>query len=133
MSTNTFNSIAEIIPRVRKSPTPPRVRLAQNLRRLIDMHAEGVYKVAKEADVEPATIYNLLKQSFDPRISTIEKVTKVFGLQVWQILATDLEAKPVDELEVLALLELYVEADEAGRKTIMQVAEIASRKTAETV
>ncbi len=116
---------------MKKSPTPPRLRLAQNLRRLIDMHAEGVYQVAKTAGVEPATIYNMLKQSYDPRISSVEKIVRVFGLQVWQVLATDLEEKPPDDLSILALIELYAEADEAGRKTIMQVAEIAAKKAAE--
>lgn len=116
-----------------KSSTPPRVRLAQNLRRLIDMHAEGVYQVAKAAKVEPATIYNMLKMSYDPRISSIEKIVKVFGLQVWQVLATDFETKPPDDLEVFTLLERFLEADEAGRKAIMQVAQIAAKKAPESV
>lgn len=116
---------------MRKPPTPPRLRLAQNLRRLIDMHSEGVYPVAKMAGVEPATIYNMLKQSYDPRISSIEKVMRVFGLQVWQVLAADIDTKPADDLEVFALLERYIESDSVGRKAIMQVAEVVASKPSE--
>jgi len=114
---------------MKKNTTPPRVRLAKNLKRLIEMQGLTVIQVADAAKVTTKQIYNLMKASFDPRISSIEKVAGVFGLQVWQMIAVDMDNRPPEELAVLALLERFVATDEAGRKTIMQVAEIAAKTT----
>jgi transcriptional regulator with XRE-family HTH domain len=111
-----------------KVPTTPRQRLAKNLKALIDMQDLTVYRVAEDAKVDPKTVYNMLKGSFDPRLSIVEKLANVFGLTTWQILAVDMEAKPPDSKSALVLLEHYSTAKEDGRKAIMQVAEIASQK-----
>jgi transcriptional regulator with XRE-family HTH domain len=111
-----------------KAPTSPRARLAKNLKALIDMQGLTVYQVAEIAKVDPKTVYNTLKASFDPRLSIVEKLSNVFGLTTWQMLAADLEAKPPESRQVLTLLEHYSTAKEDGRKAIMQVAEIAAHK-----
>jgi transcriptional regulator with XRE-family HTH domain len=111
-----------------KAPTSPRQRLSKNFKALIDMQDLTVYRVAEVAKVDPKTVYNMLKGSFDPRLSIVEKLANVFGLTTWQILAVDFEAKPPDSKQTLALLEHYSTAKEDGRKAIMQVAEIASQK-----
>ena len=111
-----------------KTPTSPRVRLAKNLKALIEMQGLSAYQVAEIAKVDPKTVYNTLKGTFDPRLTIVEKLANVFGLTTWQILAADLEAKPPESRQVLALLEHYSSAKEEGRKAIMQVAEIAAHK-----
>lgn len=111
-----------------KAPTAPKARLAKNLKILIEMQDLSVYRVAEIAKVDPKTVYNLLKGSFDPRLSIIEKLANVFGLTTWQLLANDMEAKPPDSKQVLVLLEHYSTAKEEGRRAIMQVAEIAAQK-----
>lgn len=116
---------------MRKTTTPPKIRLANNLRRLMDMQAEGAYKVADIAAVVPKTVYNLLAAKHDPRLTSVEKAARVFGLEAWQLLVPDLERKPADDGDVLALLEHFLDADESGRETIMQVAKIAAKKLAE--
>jgi transcriptional regulator with XRE-family HTH domain len=108
--------------------TSPRVRLAKNLKALVEMQGLSAYQVAELAKVDPKTVYNLLKGSFDPRLSIVEKLANAFGLTSWQILAADFEAKPPDSKQVLTLLEHYSTAKEEGRKAIMQVAEIAAHK-----
>lgn len=111
-----------------KTLTSPRTRLAKNVKVLIEMQQLTVYQVAEIAKVDPKTVYNMLKGSFDPRLSIVEKLANVFGLTTWQILAADLESKPPDSKQVLTLLEHYSSAKEDGRKAIMQVAEIAAHK-----
>jgi transcriptional regulator with XRE-family HTH domain len=111
-----------------KVPTTPRQRLARNLKALIDFQEVTVYGVAEDAKVDPKTVYNMLKGSFDPRLSIVEKLANVFGLTTWQLLAVDLESRPPEWKQALTLLELYSQAQEGGRKAIMQVAEIASQK-----
>lgn len=128
--------VKELIPpptwnhfQMRKTPISPRVRLAKNLRILIDMQELTVYGVAEAAAVDPKTVYNLLKATFDPRMSRVEKIANVFGLTTWQLLAIDMEAKPPDSKQVLELLEHFSKASDDGRKTISQVAEIAANRT----
>lgn len=111
-----------------KSPTSPRVRLAKNLKALIQMQDLTVYQIAEVAKVDPKTVYNLLKCAFDPRLSIVEKLANVFGLTAWQILAADMESQPGNSKQVLRLLEHYSTASEDGRKAISQVAEIAAQK-----
>lgn len=111
-----------------KTPLKPRERLAKNLKALMGMQQLSAYQLAETAKVDPKTIYNLLKESFDPRLSIVEKIANVFGLTSWQILAADFDMKPPDSKQVLALLEAYSAAKEDGRRAIMQVAEIAAHK-----
>jgi hypothetical protein len=114
-----------------KPTMPPRELLAKNLNRLIDMQALTVYQVAASAKVTPKTLYSMLNAGHDARLKNYEKVAGVFGLTAWQLMAVDLElVKPAAQLDVLTLLEAYSSADEAGRKAIMQVAEIAAQKAA---
>jgi transcriptional regulator with XRE-family HTH domain len=110
-----------------KPPTiAPRVRLAQNLRALIDMQQLSAPKVAGLAKVDPKTMNNLLHGRFDPRLSLVEKVANVFGLSAWQLLAADLRTKHFDSVQVVRLLDHYSNAKDSGRDAIMQVAQIAS-------
>ena len=110
--------------------TSPLHRYAKNLKALIALHEMTVIQVAEKAKLTPKQIYNLLNANHDPRLKGLEKVANVFGLSAWQMLATDLEGKPAEAKQVLTLLERFSEADEGGRQTILQVADIASTKPA---
>lgn len=113
---------------VEKTPTSPMQRYARNLKALIALHEMTVAQVAERAKVIPKQVYNLLNASHDARIKGLEKIANVFGLSAWQMLAVDLEGKPAEMKQVLRLLGRFAATDEAGRATILQVAEIAASK-----
>ncbi len=106
----------------------PVTRFARNLKKLIKMQGVQVTTVAEGAKVTPKQVYNLMAAGHDFRLKSTEKVANFFGLTTWQLLAVDLEDNPSTNKQLLTLLELYSRADEAGRNTIMQVAEIAAGK-----
>lgn len=108
---------------------PPRQRLARNLRVLAKRAELSGNEIGKKAGVDPKTVNEMLKASFDPRLSKVEKIANVFGLSAWQLLAYDLEERPPDSANVVRLLEHYSSAPDDGRKAIMQVAEIAAAKS----
>ena len=114
-----------LMPRER---VPPRQRLARNLKVLAAKAGLSGAEIGKKAKVDQKTISNMMRAAFDPRLSVVEKVANVFGMTTWQILAYDVEAHPPDSSQVLRLLERYTNAEDDGRKAIMQVAEIASAK-----
>jgi transcriptional regulator with XRE-family HTH domain len=135
---NLSTDVKELIPhrmwnhfRVPKTPINPRARLAKNIKALMAMQELTAYQVAEAAKVDPKTVYNLLNQGFDPRLSRVEKVANAFGLTTWQLLAHDWELRPANSKLVTELLERYSSADDAGRAAIMQVAGIASQKASE--
>lgn len=135
---NTSPDVKEHVPRkgwnnspMSKERVPPRVRLASNLKVLIEMQGLTSTQIANAAKVDRKTVNNLLNERFDPRLTLVEKVANVFGLTTWQMLATDLELKPPDSKLVLQLLEHYSNSEDEGRKAIMQVAEIAAHKAAD--
>jgi transcriptional regulator with XRE-family HTH domain len=107
---------------------PPRQRLAKNLRVLAAKTGMSGTEIGRKASVDQKTVTEMMKASFDPRLSKVEKVANVFGLAAWQLLAYDLEERPPDSAQVVRLLEHYTNAEDAGRKAIMQVAEVAAEK-----
>jgi transcriptional regulator with XRE-family HTH domain len=107
---------------------PPRQRLAKNLRVLSAKHEMSGTKIGEKAGVDQKTVTEMMKASFDPRLSIVEKIANAFGMTAWQLLAYDLEERPPDSANVVRLLEHYTNAEEAGRKAIMQVAEVAAEK-----
>jgi transcriptional regulator with XRE-family HTH domain len=113
---------------MRESTTRPVIRYGENLKRLIDMGERTVADVARAIGKPPKQVYNFMNGAHDPRLKGLEKVANVFGLSAWQMLAVDLTDKPADNKQILALLEAFSQADEAGRKAILQVAEIAASK-----
>lgn len=115
-------------PMARAPKIPPRQRLAKNIRALMHMQGLGTGLIADRAKVDPKTVNNMVNARFDPRLSQVEKIANVFGLTAWQLLAADLEGKAPDSAAALRLLEHYSNAQDDGRKAIMQVAEIASAK-----
>lgn len=113
---------------MREPTKTPMKRYGENLKRLIEIQKIPVTKVAEEARVTPKQIYNFMAAGHDARLKGLEKVANVFGLSAWQMMAVDFDGSPASNRQLLALLELYSRADEAGRAAIMQVAEIAASK-----
>jgi len=111
-----------------KAAVTPRKRLAENLQVLMKTAEKSSPEIAEAAQIGRKTMNNFLNGRFDPRLTLVEKVANTFGLTTWQLLAMDLSAIPAQPKQVLTLLERFFEADEAGRATILQVAEIASKK-----
>jgi transcriptional regulator with XRE-family HTH domain len=111
-----------------RATVAPASRYAENLKILLALHEKTVAEVAAAAKLTPKQIYNLMNVSHDPRIKGLEKVANAFGLTTWQMLATDLTDKPAENRLVLMLLEYFAQADEAGKATIMNVAEIVARQ-----
>ncbi len=112
--------------------TPARAidRCGKNLEKMLQLRDMTVAELASLAKVTPKQVYNLLNGSHDPRLKSIEKVANALGLATWQLLALDMEALPAQHAEVLHLLDLFSRADEAGRKAILQVAEVVAAKAA---
>lgn len=107
-----------------KLPIAPRVRLAQNLKALIELHEMTAPRVAALAKVDAKTVNNLLNGRFDPRLSLVEKVASVFNMAAWQLLATDLRSKHIDSAQIVRLVEAYGNAKAEGKTAIMQVAQV---------
>lgn len=107
---------------------PIRQRLARNLRILAAKAELSGTEIGKKAGIDQKTVTEMMKASFDPRLSKVEKIANVFGMAAWQLLAYDFEERPPDSGQVVRLLEHYSAAPDAGRQAIMQVAEIASHK-----
>jgi transcriptional regulator with XRE-family HTH domain len=101
-------------------------RYGRNLKRLIDIGEKTVADVAKAINKPPKQVYNFINGAHDPRLKGLEKVANVFGLSAWQLLAFDFTDSPAENKQILALIELFNRTDEAGRNTILQVAEIAA-------
>jgi transcriptional regulator with XRE-family HTH domain len=108
-----------------KEPLSPRQRLAKNLTALMKMQDLSSVQVGKLAGVDAKTVNNLSHGRFDARLSMVEKIANVFGMTTWQLLATDMEVRKLDSVQVTRLLERYSNASENGRAAIMQVAQIA--------
>jgi len=107
---------------------PLRQKLSRNLKALAKREQMSGHQIAEKAKIDPKTVNNMIRASHDPRLTHVEKVAKVFGLDAWQLLAMDLESRQADTAQVVRLLERYSEAPDDGRKAIMQVAEIAAQK-----
>lgn len=107
---------------------PPRQRLAKNLRILAAKNEMSGTLIGKKAGVDQKTVTEMMKASFDPRLSVVEKIANVFGMTGWQMLAYDFEAHPPDSAQVSRLLDHFTNSGENGRKAIMQVAEMATDK-----
>jgi transcriptional regulator with XRE-family HTH domain len=111
-----------------KDRVPARQRLARNLKVLMEVRGLSNRQVAVKAGIDPKTITNMLRASFDPRLSLVEKVATALMVSIGHLLASDLEALPPDSAESLRLLEHFSSAPDSGRRAILQVAEIASHK-----
>jgi hypothetical protein len=86
-------------------------------------------EVARAAKVDAKTMNNMLNGRFDPRPEKVDQVAAVFGLTGWQMLIPDLPAEILRNGKLEELLANYLSADQQGRDSIHQVAEMAARYT----
>ncbi len=92
--------------------------LAENLRRLMgaDASLSSGPKLARASGVSQKTINNIEKGRHDTRLSSIEKLARVFRLEPYIFLT------PVDE-NILPILRAYVQTDSRGRELLQSAAD----------
>jgi len=95
----------------------PRATLSRNLRALMDKREWDQNDVAKAAGVSQKTVSNMLRMEGSPRVQSVSAVAEAFGLQGWQLLATDLADGVPD------LLTAYLLSSSEGQEMIRRVAE----------
>lgn len=111
-----------------KSKTSPREILAKNLRALLVKTGTSAPEVAKRARVDRKTVNNQLNARVDPRPEIVAAVAAVFHLQGWQLLSPDFDPSNTDVLndQMQTLMRHFGQADEAGKESILKVAEMAA-------
>lgn len=104
----------------------PRHTLARNLRLLIAASGLSERQVAAKAGVDPKTVNNQIHGRYSPDYEKADKVAAVFGLQGWNLLQDTFNMERAMNSKLQELVELYAASDEAGRETILRVAEAAA-------
>jgi transcriptional regulator with XRE-family HTH domain len=106
----------------------PLATLAANINALLARDDLTQRELARRARIkDPKNVSNLCRAAHNPKLDTIEKIARVFGLEAWELLrpgAVNLPRTKPGELD--RLTKLYQSAPEGGRETVMQVAEIAA-------
>ena len=101
--------------------------LADNVRRLMDAHKLTQSQLASRAGVSQKSISDLLNYggnvSKEPRLGTIERIAKGFGIPVWQLQIPDLPVELLRNHSVGKVLENYRDAGPSGRENIRRIAE----------
>jgi transcriptional regulator with XRE-family HTH domain len=99
--------------------------LAANLRALMlaTFGRTSSPQVAKKSGVAQRTINNVEKGRFDPKLSTIDAIARVFGLEAYQLLC------PVnEEKEFLRVAQAWQQADALGRELLAGAADTVIRR-----
>jgi len=104
----------------------PRKVLAENLRRLMDHHSYSGAEVARRAKVDPKTVTNMLNEQHNPDLDNVAAVAAVFQLSLWQLIRPNLTIEKMEDGSVDQLIENYYSANDKGKESILQVAEMAA-------
>ena len=110
----------------KERPLLPRDILSRNLRALLARSPLTAPQVAKKAGIDRKTLNNQLNARFDPQAEQVDAVAQVFGLQGWMLLSPTFNPE-VAQTNINRLLQLFAEADEDGKESIIRVAELAAR------
>lgn len=110
----------------KERPLLPRDILARNLRALLARSTLSAPEVAKQARTDRKTFNNQLNARYDPRPEPVDAVARVFGLQGWMLLSPSFNPY-LAQSNINRLLELFAEADQDGKESIIRVAELAAR------
>jgi len=101
--------------------------LADNVRRLMDANKLTQKQLATRTGVSQKSISDLLNYggsvSKEPRLGTIEKIAKGFGIPPWQLQIPELPVELLRNHSVGKVLENYRDAEPVGRENIRRVAE----------
>ena len=94
--------------------------LAENLSALMAAREDvnSGPKLAAKSGASQKTISNILKKRHDPKLSTVEQIARVFGLEAHQLLCVN---APEDNF--LLVCRAYNETDERGRQYLNATAE----------
>lgn len=94
--------------------------LASNLAHLMSQSPDlsSGPKLAKASGVTQKTINNIVKGRHDPKLTSVEKIAKVFGVEAHQLLCPAAE-----QTAFLAVCRAYNETDDRGREILNATAE----------
>lgn len=119
-------------PVVKKTYTPPRKVLAENLAELLQKTGWSGPELASRAKIDRKSVNNMLNGRYDPRPEKVDAVATAFGLTGWLLLRAGTgKAYVADEISnIERLIDVYNAATSEQRATIMRVAEMAGPYTA---
>lgn len=102
--------------------------LADNVNALLKRDGLSQRELAGRARIkDPKNISNLCRGAHSPKLDTIEKIAKVFGLEAADLLQPGAANRAPTRGGSQRLMTLYAAASEPGRAAIMQVAELAAK------
>jgi transcriptional regulator with XRE-family HTH domain len=102
--------------------------LAENVKELLKREGFSQHELARRARIkDPKNISNLCRGAHNPKLDTIEKIGRVFGLEAWELLRPGASKRTPERGETQRLVELYTAAPETARTAILQVAEMAAK------
>ncbi len=107
--------------------------LADNVRRLLEARALTQKELAALSGVSQKSISDLLNYggavSKEPRLGTIEKLAKGFGISAWQLQIPNLPTDLLQNQMVSKVVENFRDAGPGGRENISRIAESEVRYT----
>lgn len=83
-------------------------------------------KLHRASGVSQTHIGNILRREKSPSLYIVEQLAAAFGLKSWQLLAPPHIMKTGVSPDVAKLVNHYAQSDQAGRQTILRVAESQS-------
>jgi transcriptional regulator with XRE-family HTH domain len=97
--------------------------VARNLRTLMEREAMTQLKLAKKSGVSQRTISNVLNESHEPGVETVDQLARVFKLDGWQLQMPDLPPELLGSELVDRTVGALVQASPKGREMIADLAE----------
>ncbi len=97
--------------------------VARNLRSLMEREGMTQLKLAKRSGVSQRTISNVLNESHEPGVETVDQLARVFKLKGWQLQMSDLPPELLGSDYVDRTVGALVQASPKGRQMIAELAE----------
>jgi transcriptional regulator with XRE-family HTH domain len=99
--------------------------LAENVKRLMKLspNTESDPKLGKLSKLAPKTINNVVQERHNTKLSTIEGIAEVFGLETYQLLMPIEEFE--EEINFFRIAHAYNKGDERGRRLLVMAAKTA--------
>lgn len=109
----------------------PRTRttVARNLRALMKREPGMSQRdLAEKAGVSQRAISSILSENVSCSVETLEAIARPFGLTAWELLIPSMADDLGLPASLAAIVESYVEADQAGREFLLRAADRERRK-----
>jgi transcriptional regulator with XRE-family HTH domain len=113
----------ELMPRLEQSVIQI---VAENTRSLIESTGHSSPEIAVRSGLDRKTLNNVINERRNVRIESVAAIANAFGLEAWQLLIPNLGAQAYRR-DILNLIRDFIESDDDGRHSIVEVARIASR------